>query len=401
MPAKEPRSRREIQIALAMTVLLVVAVLLYCAAFDHPRDFDFAGCYSAGFISRHSGTASVYDVQRQIQAQRALTGRNQLFLYAYPPIHALLFAQLARFPYLTAYIIWGFLDIALWTLFVCLLRPYAPIPRDPLHYLMLCFLFLPAWATVVLGQNSLILLVLYTLTFICLRHRHEYWAGVFLGLGLLKYHLVLPFALILLLRGKWRVIAGFGVAGSVLVALSFAAAGTAGMLDFLHLVLEIAKGPANPAYESFSPRHIMPTVWGLFAALLGRYVSLLWIKILAALTCAGMVVFTAWRWQREERAQGDDTLGPMFAAALAVSLIVTPHIYSYDLTLMLLVMLLMFSSSRWTTDASWRRLLTLAAVLLYVPLYPLLFAHGASFLLVPPILVFALSGGGAAATKPA
>jgi len=91
----------------------------------------------------------------------------------------------------------------------------------------------------------------------------------------------------------------------------------------------------------------------------------------------------------------------MFAAALTVSLLVTPHLYTYDLTLMLLVMLLMFNSSRWTTDASCRRSLTVAAVLLYLPLYPLLFAHGASFLLVPVLLVFALNGGGTAVTKPA
>jgi hypothetical protein len=401
MSTKEPRSRREIQIALAFTVMLVAGVLLFCAAFDHPQDFDFAGCYSAGLISREAGTAKVYDVQRQMQVQRSVLGRTQLFLYAYPPVHALMFAQLARFPYVTAYIIWGCLDIVLWALFVCLMRPYAAIPRDPLRYLMLCFLFLPAWAALVLGQSSLILLVLYTLTYICLRHRHDYWAGVFLGLGLLKYHLVLPFALILLLRGKWRVIAGFGLACSVLVALSFWTAGSAGVLAYGRLMLDIVRDPANPAYESFSPRHIMPTIWGFFTALLGRYVSLVWIKILAAMTCVGLVFFTALRWRREELHRGEESLAPMFASALSVSLLVTPHLYTYDLTLMLLVMLLMFNSFRWTADASWRRSLTIAAVLLYLPLYPLLFAHGASFLLVPVLLFFALSGGGTAVTKPA
>jgi hypothetical protein len=401
MLAKEPRSRREIQIAFSMTVLLVVAVLLFCAAFDHPQDFDFAGCYSAGLISRQAGTAKVYDVQRQIQVQRSALGRTQLLLYAYPPFHAALFAQLARFSYVTAYIIWGCLDIALWTFFVCLMRRYAPIPRDPLRYFMLCFLFLPAWAALVLGQSSLILLVFYMLAYVCLRHRHEYWAGVFLGLGLVKYQLVLPFVLILLLRGKWRVTAGFGLVCSVLVALCFWTAGSAGMLAYGHLVLDIAKHPANPAYESFSPRHIMPTVWGLFTALLGRFVSLVWIKIFAALTCAGLVLSTAWRWSREQRQRGDESMGPMFAVALTVSLLVTPHLYTYDLTLMLLVMLLTFNSSRWTNDALWRRWLTVAAAILYLPVYPLLFAHGASFLLVPVLVVFALSGTRTAVTKPA
>ena len=84
----------------------------------------------------------------------------------------------------------------------------------------------------------------------------------------------------------------------------------------------------------------------------------------------------------------------MFGSALAATLLITPHLYTYDLTLMLLVMLLIFNSDRWQRDSSWRRMITIAAAILYAPLYPLLFAHGASYILIPPILVFALSGPG-------
>jgi len=195
--------------------------------------------------------------------------------------------------------------------------------------------------------------------------------------------------------------AGFGLTGFVLALLSFAAVGSAGMLSYVHLLLDIARNPANPAYESFNPRHIMPTVRGLFAALLGPGVSPVWINALAALASAGLVIFTVWRWRREERQGDGDSLGLMFAAALTVSLLVTPHLYTYDLALMLLVMLLMFNSPRWLNDAAWRRRLTVATAILYAPLYPLLFQHGASYLLVPVLLVFALSGPGTAARKPA
>ena len=221
--------------------------------FGHPQDLDFAGCYTPGFISRQDGAAKIYDLQKQIQVQRDSLSRSEFLLYAYPPFHVLLFEQLARFSYFQAYVIWGFVNVALWLFFVHLMRTHAPIPRDPLRYFMLCFLFLPAWANLVLGQNSLILLVLYTLTFICLKRRQDYRAGVFLGLGLLKYHLVLPFALICLLRGKWRLMAGFTLTCAALVALSFAAVGSAGMLSYVHLLLDIARNPANPLYESFNP----------------------------------------------------------------------------------------------------------------------------------------------------
>lgn len=255
MPSTRPRSRREILLALGATVIILVAILLYCAFFGHPQNYDFAGCYTPGLISRQSGAAKIYDLQKQIEIQQNTLSRKEFLLYAYPPFHVLLFAPLARFSYAPAYVIWGFVNVALWILFVYLMRPHAPIPRDPLHYFMLCFLFLPAWANLVLGQNSLILLVLYALTFICLKRRQDYLAGMFLGLGLLKYHLVLPFALICLLRGKWRMMAGFVLTGSVLVALSFATVGSAGVLSYAHLLLDIARNPATPAYESFSPAH--------------------------------------------------------------------------------------------------------------------------------------------------
>ncbi len=397
----KPRSRREVLLALGATVFILVAILIYCAVFGHPQNFDFAGCYAPGLISRQYGAAKVYDLQKQIQVQRDTLGRTEFLLYAYPPFHVLLFSQLARFSYAQAYVIWGIVNVALWIFFAYLMRPHAPIPHDPLRYFMLCFLFMPAWANLVLGQNSLILLVLYTLTFICLKRRQDYLAGMFLGLGLLKYHLVLPFALICLLRGKWRMMAGFGLTGSVLALLSFATVGSAGMLSYVHLLQNIARNPANPAYESFNARHIMPTVRGLFAALLGPGVSPGWINALAALASSGLVLFTAWRWRREDRQGESDSMGLMFAAALAVSLVVTPHLYTYDLALMLPVMLLMFNSPRWRNDASWRRVLTVAAVILYAPLYPLLFLHGASYLLVPILLVFALSGPGHAVRKPA
>ena len=249
----------------------------------------------------------------------------------------------------------GICECGVWIFFAYLMRPYASIPRDPLQYFMLCFFLCLLGQTWCLGQNSLILLVLYTLTFICLKRRQDYLAGVFLGLGLLKYHLVLPFALICLLRGKWRMMAGFALTGSALGALSFATVGSAGVLSYGHLLVDIARNPESPVYWSFNARNIMPTIRGGRRRAVGQGVSSGWINALAALASAGLVLFTARRWRREDRYDDGDSLSLMFAAALAVSLLVAPHLYWYDLALMLIPLLLVFNSSRWLNDATWRR----------------------------------------------
>lgn len=112
------------------------------------------------------------------------------------------------------------------------------------------------------------------------------------------------------------------------------------------------------------------------------------------MTSTGLLVFAAWRWRQLEKPGMGSHSNSMFAAALATTLLVAPHAYSYDLSLLLLVMLLMFNSERWAEDRPWRRWVIAAAAILYAPLYPVLFAEGWSCLLILPMLVFALSGPG-------
>ncbi len=132
MKTEMSRSRREIQVAIAMTLALVAGVLIFCATSGLSRNFDFAGCYSAGLIARQSGIAQVYDVPQQAKAQQSIPVGSKLFLIAYPPFQVLLFAQFARFPYAVAYVLWGLMNLALWAAFVIQMRPYASRPpRTP------------------------------------------------------------------------------------------------------------------------------------------------------------------------------------------------------------------------------------------------------------------------------
>jgi hypothetical protein len=383
--AMEPRENRDFTAALAITVVVAATVLFYCAFLGGARDYDFAGCYAAGVIARQRGVAAVYDVSRQIEAQHAITGGKELFLYAYPPFHALIFSALARLPYTSAYLLWGLINLGLWAVFAAKMRPSAPYPQNSFRYLMLCFLFLPAWAALVLGQNSLMVLVLYFLAFRSLERGRDFEAGAWLGLGLVKYHLVLPFAAIFLLRGKWRVILAFGMVGAVLAGISFAVAGKTGISAYAHLLGEIANNSGDAKYESFSSGQLLPTVWGGTSALLARVVDAARIKIIAGLASAALLIFAAWNWRRSERSTTPD-FRALYAASIAVALLAAPHLYSYDFSLMLLAILLMLNSKIAASARGW---ITAATILLYIPSYPYLFAHRISYFLILPMGIFA------------
>lgn len=58
------------------------------------------------------------------------------------------------------------------------------------------------------GQTTVLLLILFSLTYVSLKQSQDLRAGFFLGLGLFKFPVVFPFAIICLLRRKWKMLAG-------------------------------------------------------------------------------------------------------------------------------------------------------------------------------------------------
>src|SRR5205823_3033575 len=129
--------------------------------------------------------------------------------YEHPPFEALLLSPLAALPFRTAYMLWGFFNAAVWLTLMFVLRPYLPWPREDLAYICLWFLFAPVGVALFQGQSSILLLAFYAITFISLQQVKQFSAGIWLGLGLLKLQLVLPFAFIFFVRRKWRFLAGF------------------------------------------------------------------------------------------------------------------------------------------------------------------------------------------------
>ena len=136
----------------------------------------------------------------------------------------------------------------------------------------------------------------------------------------------------------------------------------------------------------------MPTIKGFFTVLLGGRLAHVDISLLVVAVSACLILFTAWRWRQENNAPDGNSLGLMFAAALAVSEVTAPHLYLHDLTLMLLAVLLIIGSPQWSQKSSQRVVLTAIIVILYAPpAYLFLLKWQAVDLLAAVLVAFALA----------
>jgi hypothetical protein len=389
MRNREAPTRRQVFVAVAFTATLLLGVILIKARSSESVGYDFISIYTPALLMREGCGGGIYDPQVQARVQKSLFNRPNVLMGIHPPFELALVAPITKLAYAKAYAVWGAFDVALWMLFAYLIRPYAPAPKNTLRYLLLCFTFFPAWVALLQGQTSLLLLVSWAFAFVFIKRRQDFWAGVFLGLGLFKFPVVLPFALICLLRGRWKLLGGFVSAASLVGALSITVVGVAGVHAYVDLLLDIMQKPINPPYWSISLSN-MPTLRGFLGALLAGKVAARSIQAAAALVSILLIALTAWRWRHEDRAGGGSS-DLMFAASLVVSEVAAPYLYTHDLTPTLLAVLLVIGSPEWSRNPACRLIVTVSVVILYIPLYPFLVPLGALFLLAPVLVAFALA----------
>ncbi len=355
-----------------------------------PRGFDFAGYYTGGLMIRQGNASQLYNVAEQARIERQLFHRERVLINPHPPFEALLFAPLTRLPYVTSYILWGAINVLLWLLSQYLFWRDTPIPKNFIRFCLLPLLFFPLWFDLVIGQTSLLLLFLFSATYALLKAKQDFWAGIALGLGVSRFPIVLPFVLICVLRSRWKMTMGFATAASLLGFLSFLAVGTTGLRSYVNLLIDITHNPTNPAYIALRAWKQMPNLRGLFFAVLPQHpIAVQIVTLIASFALIGIV---AWQWRQIDQRADGGSMELMFAAAVTISLVAAPHLYIYDLTLVLLPVLLVMNAPESRQHPIERKILiAIVAGLSILPLYLLLLHWHAMFVLAPILTAFSLA----------
>ncbi|MDR3514041.1 MAG: glycosyltransferase family 87 protein [Caulobacteraceae bacterium] len=338
---------------LALYVLFGVVVGLHTHArlgpSGAPLFYDFSAFYEAGRFADAGHAAAAYDDKAMIAAERAaFPGITVRLPWNYPPSFQMLFMPLAALPYVAAWLIWS---SVLYGLYALLARRLLPT-RD-----LWVALLLPAAAiNLLVGQNGFLSTVLMGAGVLALERR-PIVGGVLLGLLSYKPHFAVLAPVLLVFTRQWRALGGAVVSGAALLLLSLAILGPDAWLAFADKALH----PAVFTSSSSDWRNI-PSVQ-ILARTLGLppvAASVLhWAVALAA------TVGAAWVWRRSDDAR-------LRAGALAAAtLLVTPYLRLYDLTLLILPIAALMAPADGEPGLGERAILVVAwlapAVLLFTP----------------------------------
>lgn len=367
--------RQQTRVALALTAALFLSALLVEVYAHQDRRDDFGKLYTAGMIVRQGNGAKLYNLEEQTRIEASVLNRKQVLPFVHTPFEALLCVPLTVLPYSWAYLFWGLINMVFWMAVAYLVRPYAPAPRQAFQYLILCFAFFPGWIALLLGTTTILLLLIFTLVYISLERGEDFKAGILLGLGLISFQIVLPFALIPLLRRQWRVIAGFSLTAAALAAVSALVVGVSGIRSYILLMVKLVKHPTSWEMAGTSPCNF-PSVRGFFGTVLGESFPPIWTDVII------VVLSLALLWMAYRSWQTRGTLKHGFSCALVAAVLASFHVLDYDLLLLLLPILLMAEEIR-------HRMTKAAVAILYLPVYPVLIEFASLYWLFWPVAVFA------------
>jgi hypothetical protein len=332
-------------------------------------DADFAMFYTAGHMVRVGQSRQLYNYDVETRFQNQLVSKTPA-PYTHLPYEALLFAPISLLPYRAAY--WSFLlaNLSL-AIFGLLLMPTTGLGWSSAVILAS---FFPVSAAVADGQDSIMLLTIACGAWLLFSKKQESLAGGLLALGLFRFQIVLPIVGLMFLWKRWRFLAGFVPCAASVVAFSGWLAGFDQLRVYGSHVLSLGaiSGQETGYSLSASQSQRMVSLRALFTNILpsGQLA-----QIITLLASIALLVWVASRGR---------TLGRkhQFALAIAFSVLVSYHLFVYDLAILLMPMVAALELTRDTQSRAAQAailipLLTVPVGILWRP-----------FLLALPLLAF-------------
>lgn len=330
-------------------VLVVVPLLLFVAIGWFAPNFvsssqtrldpmggDFLQEYAGGVLfldGDQNNQLYNVDVCREIQHDVQLLGfqwdKSRFFPMVYPPFYYAAVSPLSRLDYAVAMRVW----LLLMTLFLIVallwLRRSLSIHTG---LLVVACLAAPLLLSLTTGQKSTLLFLILAGTFCLLRSEKPFAAGAFFGLIAFKPHLGIPIGIFMLLRRQWSFVLGCYFTVGCLIAASLAT-GFDICTDYFGVTMGFTDYVHNGGYhldQGFS----LWSAWQLAVtdADFAKYAT-----IASTLFVLGATAF----FLRKPSSHRGDNLLRSFSAMTIATVLVAPHLYAYDLTILVLPVILL------------------------------------------------------------
>ena len=235
-----------------------------------------------------------------------------------------------------------------------------------------------------MGQKSTFLLLILSGTFVLLHNKRPFLAGIVFGLIIFKPHFGIVIGLTMLLKGQWKF--ALGALAVVSIAFGYSWLGHGRLVsDYFRVISEMSDYVETGGYR-LSDSH---SLWGAAQLTFGWLPASVVKTITVVLSL--IVVGLLWRVMKGKIETDSPRFTRQFAAMVFAMVLLSPHFYGYDLTILLLPMLLIVSS---VAPGTWRVNvldLSLGFVLLGIFVLAGLFAQIAGVISVQPS-IFLMAG---------
>ena len=304
----------------AFMLVAVMLVAISAVRFQSPELLgqdkvltDFDAFYIAGTLASEGAVGDAYHAASMIKAQKRILGEQSFMPWTYPPPFTLLVEQLASLPIGVAYSMFALGSFGFYL--VVLHRIAGPwLPGVLVLAMPLVLLNLRT------GQNGFLTAGLIG-SFLLLWRARTHWAGVPLGLMIIKPHLAVGIGLMALFGKRWSVVATSAAVVLLALALATFAYGFPVWTYFLGAVKESGAFLAEGYYLLFR-------MSSLYAALRSWGLSTDWAMaghLAGTVMAVGLLLWISFaEIEFHHRA----------ALICALSLFVSPYNYDYDLTIL-------------------------------------------------------------------
>jgi alpha-1,2-mannosyltransferase len=293
---------------------------------------DFLQFYSAGVTVRQGQSANLYNFEFQSQLEQSIAGRGLQSFHAFitPPFLAWLYIPFTYLPYSWSFVTWCALTLLfLWSS----IRLVQTKQRSKTLFWSLTWF--PIFAAISFGQNSLLSLLLFSITYWFWKNEKPFYAGLITSLLLFKPQMVLGLCILWILewRRGWKSLVGLGLGGIILASLCFIFLPDASKA-YINLARNVLPGLI---YQDQFPLWHLDSLRGFWALLFHRQVWLVE-GLSMLLSIVGIIGFILiWRKNRTKK----DLL---FAFAICLTIWITPHAMIYDWSILLIPAILFWQA---------------------------------------------------------
>ena len=316
-------SRQESLFALIVAVLTVWIATVVLVFMTQPvLGGDIMAFYTSGRLVLRGDWTGQYDWPAFHALQVSLVPGSSPYYYpqSYPPLVPALYAAFAVLPFRAAFVAWMLFSTALYSFLIAVAASgWRQIPRP--HIVLAALVFPPFVAHQVLGQSTLWPLVGFVGGWWMLTRGYPLLAGIALSLIAMKPHLGIALAIVMLAMRVWRVVAGVVLGCIVQAVLSVTVCGTTALAAYVRTTIAVLRDPR--IIEAADPRHLHALRTSLERFLPGGLAAIGWVVASALIAWV-----TVKAWERS------DDWSLRFATLLLATLLISPHVQTYDAILL-------------------------------------------------------------------